>query len=126
MVSLRVANHRFGFLVRFQIVWPFGHHVRECIDSTIFIGKFSCESNQIDLRRTDERNDFLQGRVDCIRSASVEALAWAKAMCQGEGADVALESDKEDDDADGSNRKVKFKIYSVKSSIDSSRSPHTH
>lgn len=38
-------------------------------------------------------------------------------MCQGEGADVPLESDKEDDDGEGSNRKVKFNIYSVKSSI---------
>lgn len=39
-------------------------------------------------------------------------------MCQGEGANVPLESDKEEDDADGDNgpnRKVKFKIYSVKS-----------
>lgn len=58
-----------------------------------------------------------QGRVDCIRSASTEALEWAKAMCQGEGANLSLESDKEDDGADGTNRKVKFKIYSVKSQI---------
>ncbi|XP_039441942.2 choline O-acetyltransferase [Culex pipiens pallens] len=40
---------------------------------------------------------FMLGRVDCIRSASSEALEWAKAMCQGEGANVTLESDKEDD-----------------------------
>ncbi|XP_053671226.1 choline O-acetyltransferase [Anopheles nili] len=40
---------------------------------------------------------FLLGRVDCIRSASTEALEWAKAMCQGEGPNVTLESDKEDD-----------------------------
>uniref|UniRef100_A0A182JKJ5 Choline O-acetyltransferase n=1 Tax=Anopheles atroparvus TaxID=41427 RepID=A0A182JKJ5_ANOAO len=40
---------------------------------------------------------FLLGRVDCIRSASMEALEWAKAMCQGEGPNVTLESDKEDD-----------------------------
>ncbi|XP_055622484.1 choline O-acetyltransferase isoform X2 [Toxorhynchites rutilus septentrionalis] len=40
---------------------------------------------------------FMLGRVDCIRSASMEALEWAKAMCQGEGANVTLESDKEDD-----------------------------
>ncbi|KAG4067145.1 hypothetical protein HA402_000136 [Bradysia odoriphaga] len=52
---------------------------------------------------------FLLGRVDCIRSASTEALEWAKAMCQGEGANVNLESDKEDE-VDG--RKVKFNIYS--------------
>lgn len=38
-------------------------------------------------------------------------------MCQGEGANLSLESDKEDDAGDGANRKVKFKIYSVKSHI---------
>ncbi|XP_026827019.1 choline O-acetyltransferase [Ooceraea biroi] len=27
---------------------------------------------------------FAMGRVDCIRAASPEALAWAKAMCQGD------------------------------------------
>ena len=32
-------------------------------------------------------------------------------MCQGEGANVALESDKEDDDKDA--RKVSFSIYNV-------------
>lgn len=36
-------------------------------------------------------------------------------MCQGEGANLSLETDKENDNADGNNRKVKFKIYSVKS-----------
>ncbi|XP_031619166.1 choline O-acetyltransferase isoform X3 [Contarinia nasturtii] len=55
---------------------------------------------------------FLLGRVDCIRSASTEALEWAKAMCQGEGANLSLECDKDDDAVDGANRKVKFKIYS--------------
>lgn len=54
---------------------------------------------------------FLHGRVDCIRSATTEALEWATAMCQGEGANVSL--DKEDDAADEDGRKVKFKIYSV-------------
>lgn len=54
-----------------------------------------------------------QGRVDCIRSASTEALNWTKAMCQGEGANVSLE----ENDGDDANRKVKFKIYSVKSQI---------
>lgn len=53
---------------------------------------------------------FLLGRVDCIRSASTEALDWAKAMCQGEGANVALESDREEEEDP---RKVKFSIYSV-------------
>lgn len=57
---------------------------------------------------------WFQGRVDCIRSASTEALEWAKAVCQGEGANVPLESDKEDE-GDTADRKVKFKIYSVKS-----------
>lgn len=51
------------------------------------------------------------GRVDCIRSASSEALDWAKAMCQGEGANVPLESDKEEEE---DSRKVKFSIYSVR------------
>ncbi|XP_052836030.1 choline O-acetyltransferase [Drosophila gunungcola] len=52
---------------------------------------------------------FLHGRVDCIRAASTEALEWAKAMCQGEGANVPLESDREDEEE---SRKVKFSIYS--------------
>uniref|UniRef100_A0A1I8PS00 Choline O-acetyltransferase n=2 Tax=Stomoxys calcitrans TaxID=35570 RepID=A0A1I8PS00_STOCA len=52
---------------------------------------------------------FLLGRVDCIRSASTEALEWAKAMCQGEGANVTLESDREEEE---DSRKVKFSIYS--------------
>ncbi|KAF4526376.1 hypothetical protein B566_EDAN013694, partial [Ephemera danica] len=34
---------------------------------------------------------FRLGRVDCIRSASVEACAWADAMCQAEIADVEAE-----------------------------------
>lgn len=51
---------------------------------------------------------LFQGRVDCIRSASTEALEWAKAICQGEGANVPLESDNEDEA-----RKVTFSIYSV-------------
>lgn len=53
--------------------------------------------------------------MDCIRSASMEALEWAKAMCQGEGANVTLESDKEDDYSSEANdaKKVTFSIYSV-------------
>lgn len=54
---------------------------------------------------------FLHGRVDCIRSATNEALEWAKAMCQGEGASAGLLDGDETTDADG--RKVKFKLYSV-------------
>lgn len=35
-------------------------------------------------------------------------------MCQDEGANVGLESDKEDDSTTADSRKVKFNIYSVK------------
>lgn len=59
---------------------------------------------------------FANGRVDCIRSATSEALEWAKAMCQGAGPNVPLESDKEeeeDESAAGDNKKVTFSIYSV-------------
>ncbi|XP_052869315.1 choline O-acetyltransferase [Anopheles cruzii] len=58
---------------------------------------------------------FRLGRVDCIRSASQEALEWSKAMCQGEGPNVTLESDKEDDysaEAAADVKKVTFSIYS--------------
>lgn len=45
----------------------------------------------------------------------MEALEWAKAMCQGEGANVTLESDKEEDYSSEANdaKKVTFSIYSV-------------
>lgn len=56
---------------------------------------------------------FASGRVDCIRSATSEALEWVKAMCQGAGANVALESDKEEDESVEENKKVTFSIYSV-------------
>lgn len=56
---------------------------------------------------------FASGRVDCIRSATGEALEWAKAMCQGAGANVPLESDKEEDEGVEENKKVTFSIYSV-------------
>lgn len=48
--------------------------------------------------------------MDCIRSASSEALEWAQAMCQGEGANVDPEKlgDFKDD-----SKKVTFSIYSV-------------
>lgn len=55
---------------------------------------------------------FLLGRVDCIRSASTEALEWAKAMCQDEGANITLECDQGKEEPQDS-RKVKFSIYSV-------------
>lgn len=48
--------------------------------------------------------------MDCIRSSSCEALDWVKAMCQGEGANVPLESDKEDEEE---SKKVSFSIYNV-------------
>lgn len=53
--------------------------------------------------------------MDCIRSATSEALEWAKAMCQGEGPNVPLESDKEEesDVEKDDGKKVKFSIYSV-------------
>jgi len=48
------------------------------------------------------------GRVDCIRAASPEALAWAKAMCQGDPQGQASHAT-----ADGSPKRVQFTIYSV-------------
>lgn len=54
----------------------------------------------------------MKGRVDCIRSATTEALEWAKAMCQGEGANLGLDTDPESD-----GKKVKFNIYSVSRSL---------
>lgn len=57
---------------------------------------------------------FLLGRVDCIRSATSEALEWITAVCQDEGANVTLESDKEEDYPDQSeSKKVTFSIYNV-------------
>lgn len=58
---------------------------------------------------------FAFGRVDCIRSATSEALEWAKAMCQGAGPNVPLESDKEEEESSTAddNKKVTFSIYSV-------------
>lgn len=72
---------------------------------------------------------FMLGRVDCIRSASQEALEWAKAMCQGEGPNVTLESDKEDDysaEAAGDVKKVTFSIYSVCKANANRTSPTSH
>jgi choline O-acetyltransferase len=37
-------------------------------------------------------------------------MEWVKAMCQGEGANVPLESDKEEEEE---TRKVSFSIYNV-------------
>lgn len=55
---------------------------------------------------------FLLGRVDCIRSASTEALEWAKAINQDEAPNVPLESDHEDD-MHHETKRVHFAIYSV-------------
>lgn len=52
------------------------------------------------------------GRVDCIRSASTEALEWAKAINQDEAPNVPLESDHEDD-LHHETKRVHFTIYSV-------------
>lgn len=95
-----------------QAVRALGDDLRKRVDQTISAGEFRIGC----LLRPElnELSENVQGRVDCIRSASSEALNWAKAMCQGEGADVSLEGDRDDDGAD---RKVKFKIYSVKSSL---------
>ncbi|XP_046737810.1 choline O-acetyltransferase isoform X1 [Diprion similis] len=52
---------------------------------------------------------FALGRVDCIRSASVEALAWAKAMCQGDPGDQPpLSAMQQEEGA----KRVQFTIYS--------------
>lgn len=108
-VSLRFDFVSFKFKKTFplQTLRALGQHIRERINSSILIGellrKFVLESRV-------RLSPFPQGRVDCIRSASTEALEWAKAMCQGEGANVALESDKEDEEDE---KKVTFSIYSV-------------
>lgn len=51
------------------------------------------------------------GRVDCIRSASTEALEWAKAINQDEAPNVPLED--HDDDLHHETKRVHFTIYSV-------------
>lgn len=56
---------------------------------------------------------YLLGRVDNIRSASTEALEWAKAINQDEAPNVPLESDQEDDMLRETKR-VHFTIYSVR------------
>lgn len=59
---------------------------------------------------------FQLGRVDCIRSATKEALDWVTAMCQGSNnltPGVAVESDVSDDEALNMGKKVTFNLYSV-------------
>lgn len=53
---------------------------------------------------------FALGRVDCIRSASVEALAWAKAMCQGDPNGQSPSATIEHEEGA---KRVQFTIYSV-------------
>lgn len=50
---------------------------------------------------------FKLGRVDCIRSATEEALAWATTMCQAEPAG------EEDSDELLTGKKVTFNLHSV-------------
>lgn len=54
---------------------------------------------------------FALGRVDVIRSASPEALAWAKAMCQGDP-EIQAGNQPTNLQEEGSKR-VQFTIYSV-------------
>lgn len=54
---------------------------------------------------------FALGRVDCIRAAGPEALAWAKAMCQG---DPESQTPNQQSNApDEGTKRVQFTIYSV-------------
>ncbi|KAI4472564.1 hypothetical protein M0802_016698, partial [Mischocyttarus mexicanus] len=53
---------------------------------------------------------FAKGRVDVIRAASPEALAWAKAMCQGDP-ETQSTNQQNNIQEDGSKR-VQFTIYS--------------
>lgn len=54
---------------------------------------------------------FALGRVDVIRSATPEALAWAKAMCQGDP-EIQAGNQPTNLQEEGSKR-VQFTIYSV-------------
>ncbi|XP_012137207.2 choline acetyltransferase isoform X1 [Megachile rotundata] len=51
---------------------------------------------------------FAFGRVDCIRAASPEALAWAKAMCQGD----PETTNQQNSNSDEGTKRVQFTIYS--------------
>ncbi|PSN50570.1 Choline O-acetyltransferase [Blattella germanica] len=55
---------------------------------------------------------FLLGRVDCIRSAHVEALQWVRAMCQDESGT----EDCEDEDTH-SGKRVTFSLYDVQQKL---------
>ena len=51
---------------------------------------------------------FALGRVDVIRAASPEALAWVKAMCQGDPEGRGPDANQEE-----GIKRVQFTIYSV-------------
>ncbi|XP_043486009.1 choline O-acetyltransferase isoform X1 [Polistes fuscatus] len=53
---------------------------------------------------------FAQGRVDVIRAASPEALAWAKAMCQGDP--ESQSTNQLNNIQDEGSKRVQFTIYS--------------
>ncbi|XP_076636951.1 choline acetyltransferase isoform X1 [Colletes latitarsis] len=53
---------------------------------------------------------FALGRVDCIRAASPEALAWAKAMCQGDPETQV--ANQQNNVPDEGTKRVQFTIYS--------------
>lgn len=52
---------------------------------------------------------FAKGRVDVIRAASPEALAWVKAMCQGDPKAQTVASEAQEEGT----KRVQFTIYSV-------------
>lgn len=54
---------------------------------------------------------FALGRVDCIRAASPEVLAWAKAMCQGDP--ESQTTNQQNSTQDEGTKRVQFTIYSV-------------
>ncbi|XP_068967214.1 choline O-acetyltransferase isoform X1 [Bombus flavifrons] len=53
---------------------------------------------------------FALGRIDCIRAASPEALAWAKAMCQGDP--ESQTTNQQSNTLDEGTKRVQFTIYS--------------
>lgn len=55
---------------------------------------------------------FALGRVDVIRAASPESLAWVKAMCQGDPEMQGSNQPSNDPQEEGTKR-VQFTIYSV-------------
>uniref|UniRef100_A0AAU6PBV7 Choline O-acetyltransferase n=1 Tax=Protohermes xanthodes TaxID=1452977 RepID=A0AAU6PBV7_9NEOP len=60
------------------------------------------------------------GRVDCIRSATQEALNWVTAMCQGEGGGLKSPPDSEvsDDELLNMGKKVTFSLYTEQKKLE--------